>query len=693
MKIRGRRKCEGCDKLYKQSMTECPYCGTSDAFSDLLPFDPLHWVYDIEVYPNVFTCSFKHVQTGTRVNFEISGRINQTIDFSIFMTHLRNAKCSMIGFNNVGYDYPVVHHMITAGFNIDNDFIYEQSMRIINTPWDDRFQNNIWESEHFVRQIDLFKIHHFDNQGKSTSLKKLEFNMQRANVSDLPFPPGTILSSDQINTLVEYNNEDVDATEDFYIHSLDAIEFREEYNATSINWNDTKIGKNYLIDKLPVELCYVWVNNVKLPRQTIRPQIRLADVILPYVQFEQPEFNRILDYFKSQTITETKGVFNELSANVKGFNYDFGVGGIHGSIDSETVIGKIYDWDVKSYYPNIAIANKLFPEHLSEEFCKIYEELYIDRGKHKKGSAINGILKLALNGVYGDSNNKYSPFYDPFYTMSITINGQLLLCMLAEQLIKIPGLRMIQINTDGLTVTCPDEYVDHMNNVCKWWEESTRLELECGRYRRMFIRDVNNYIAEYEDGSLKNKGAYAWKTRLSEGAKWKYDSCIDWHQNHNALIIPHAAEEHLLNGADVSEVIKTHKDINDFMLCTKINRKDKLLFGGEEIQRTTRYYVTKTGGKLVKISPPTEGYTVGQWKRKNKVPDNIYAAVMNECGDNWDERIHTKNRSKYTQRETKIIGDRNLTVCNDINQANFNDIDYDYYIQEAHKLINPLERK
>ena len=106
-------------------------------------------------------------------------------------------------------------------------------------------------------------------------------------------------------------------------------------------------------------------------------------------------------------------------------------------------------------YPNIAISNRVYPEHLTEKFCDIYEDVYNQRKSFAKGTAENAMLKLALNSVYGDSNNKYSVFYDPKYTMNITINGQLSLCLLAEKLLTIEGLKIIQVNTDGVTVVVP----------------------------------------------------------------------------------------------------------------------------------------------------------------------------------------------------------------------------------------------
>jgi hypothetical protein len=39
----------------------------------------------------------------------------------------------------------------------------------------------------------------------------------------------------------------------------------------------------------------------------------------------------------------------------------------------------IEDWDVESYYPSLAIANGLYPEHLGEAFVKVYADMKNDR--------------------------------------------------------------------------------------------------------------------------------------------------------------------------------------------------------------------------------------------------------------------------------------------------------------------------
>ena len=467
------------------------------------------WIYDTEQYPNVFTITFEHAEAPVSLYFEISDWRNDSKEIIDFLSQLKNDKARLVGFNNLGWDYPILHTLIRMG-HADAKTLYDKAQSIIQSQNDDvsKFQHFVYTSDRYVDQIDLFKIHHFDNKARATSLKVLEFNMRSDDIQDLPFKVGTILTREQVEKLKEYNRHDVAQTKLFYYKTLDMIRFREEltakYNRDFMNHNDTKIGKDYFVMKLEEAgvACYDYGSSGRKPRQTPRPQLALRDAILPWIQFEQPEFVRVLNWLKNQTITETKGVFNDLVARVDGFDFVFGLGGIHGSIESEVVESNdelvIVDLDVSSYYPNLAICNRFYPKHLGVEFCDIYKNLYEQRKTYPKGSAENAMLKLALNGVYGDSNNKFSVFYDPLFTMSVTLNGQLLLCVLAENLIRIKDLRLIQINTDGITVRLPRTEMAHLQEVRQWWERLTGLQLEEALYKRMLIANVNNYIAVYE---------------------------------------------------------------------------------------------------------------------------------------------------------------------------------------------------
>lgn len=659
--------------------------------------------YDIETYPNTFTLRATHCVTGDKWLFEMSFRRWDLYVLCLFIEACQRGGNRWVGYNNIGFDYPVVHHIYQhrSGFMTVGD-IYKKAMSIINAPFNAKFAHLVWESDHLVPQIDLYKIHHFDNMARATSLKVLEFNMRMDNIEDLPFDVGLDLNSEQADVLLDYNDHDVDATVLFYHETKEQIDFREKLTEklgkNFINHNDTKIGKDFFImelEKVSPGCCYRMEGGRKRMVQTHRDDgIRLSDIILPYVKFDNHEFQRILIWMNNQTITETKGSFKEINCNINGFQYDFGTGGIHGSVDPQIVSSDehytLLDIDVASYYPNIAIANGLYPEHLGQAFCQIYKELYEERKRHKKGSAENAMLKLALNGVYGDSNNQYSPFFDPQYTMSITINGQLMLCMLAEALLKCDAVTMIQINTDGMTIKVPRTMVDWVGTVSRWWEQITGLELEQVEYSRMMIRDVNNYIAEEVDGKLKRKGAY-----VGIGAHqkdYKLKERLGWHQNHSALVVPKAAEAALVYGVDIREFITKHSDPLDFMLRAKVPRSNVLEWGGNKVSNIVRYYVSHDGDILEKIMPPAG--PVGQYKRKNGLLEADYQAILSQVGDEWDERIHTKNQSKYAERRSGINTGWTVMLCNNLDSREFamfdETVNHEFYIAEAQKLVQPL---
>lgn len=142
---------------------------------------------------------------------------------------------------------------------------------------------------------------------------------------------------------------------------------------------------------------------------------------------------------------------------------------------------------------------------------------------------------------------------------------------------------------------------------------------------------------------VKRKGAY------------EYD--LDWHQNHSALVVPKVAEKVLLEGAPIRSTVEQWPDLMDFMLRTKLPRSSQLIMERDgstiELQRITRYYIAKDGGRLFKIMPPL-ARKPGEWRR-----------IGVESG--WG--VH---------------------VCNDIRDAGQVPVDCEYYIREVEKLVNRL---
>jgi hypothetical protein len=345
---------------------------------------------------------------------------------------------------------------------------------------------------------------------------------------------------------------------------------------------------------------------------------------------------------RKTTIVNTKAGFTA-SCTIDGFRFDFGTGGLHGAEENAVFRASdthmILDVDVTSYYPNLAIANRFFPAHLSDKFCDLYQQLFERRKQTKKGSSENGMLKLALNGVYGDSGNEYSPFFDPQYTMSITVNGQLLLCMLIEKLIAYPQVQLISANTDGVCLYFPRTARQYVDDVCDWWQRLTKLQLEDVEYTAVFSRDCNNYIAVKKDG-IKRKGAYEYK--------------VGWHQDHSALVVPKAAEAFLVHGVPLRSFIESHTDIHDFMIRGKAPRNCRMelvdMHGNVTVtQNTVRYYIAPSGYDLIKVMPPLKG---GTEERR-----------INQCAG-WKVRL-----------------------ANRMEDCLVDEIDHDYYCERATKLV------
>jgi hypothetical protein len=606
-------------------------------------------IYDCETYPNVFTLAAADADSPFTWQFEISPWRDDSKAITQFCYWVKQQGGRMVGFNNIGFDCPLLHLLIQGQGKVTPQQLYDKAQAIIGSmDGPNRWSHMVYPSDRFVEQLDLYKIHHFDNRARSTSLKVLEFNMRMDNISDLPFPVGATLTQEQVKILHDYNAHDVAATKRFYHETIPMIEFREGLTKTHdrdfMNHADVKIGKEIFqmeLEKVGVD-CYKYGPKGREPKQTKRASIRLADCIPFWIVFENIKFRRVHDWFEQQTITETKGVFKDVTARVGGLDFVFGTGGIHASVENRVYNATdemmILDVDVTSLYPSIAIENNYYPEHLGEKFVDVYRALRKQRVSFKKGTVQNAALKLALNGVYGASNDPYSVFYDPLFTMKVTLGGQLMIAMLAEQLLTVQGLEIIQANTDGITVYVSRGQHFEVTDVCNTWEKLTKLTLESVEYSCMAIADVNSYIAVGTDGKVKRKGRY------------EYD--LEWHQNQSALIIAKVAEQVLVHGRSISECLTVDTDPRDFMLRVKVPRTSHLLWGEQRVQNTCRYYVSIGGESLTKVMPPLP-----------KKPDH------------W--------------RRIGVESGWTVCVCNDIRDAVL-PINYEYYENEIEKLTLAL---
>ena len=151
--------------------------------------------YDLETIINCFTLCAEH-DDGTQWQFEISERRDDRQELIEWLEWLMETRQEMRGFNNLGFDYQVLFGIYTLQNRIKTAAdIYKLAQHVIHTEY---FKNPV-----LIPQIDLFKIHHFDNKARMTGLKMLEFVMRMDNIEEMPFPHDEPIAVEDIPRLLK----------------------------------------------------------------------------------------------------------------------------------------------------------------------------------------------------------------------------------------------------------------------------------------------------------------------------------------------------------------------------------------------------------------------------------------------------------------------------------------------------------
>lgn len=660
--------------------------------------------YDIETISNFFSYSAMSIDRQRKKTFYVWGNINQIPDL---VDHLQNEVSGMIGYNNLKFDYPVIHFIIQnrrflselSGDKVAK-VIYKKAQEIIKEEY-----SAIREKEVLIPQLDLFAMWHYDNKARITSLKKLQIAMNYHNVQDMPIKHyETVDTIEQVNKIIDYNFNDVDSTLDFYNHSLEKIDLRKgirkEYGIECINYPDSKIGE-YLTLKLYCDATNKKQEEVRKLR-THRSIFKFKDCIPEYVKFTTPEFIQTLEYLQGIEVTELKDSFSHCIES-KDVKIDLGTGGLHfsnksGIYDADDEYW-IIDCDVEGMYPSIAIVNDYYPEHLGKEFTEVYKSGIVDPRKQAKRSGnmvkSNG-LKLSSNAVYGKSNSIYSFLYDSRYTLNTTLTGQLVLCMLSERLInEIPNLTMLQINTDGLTVKMPKKYAKKYVKICEEWEAITKLKLEYVRYNKMVIANVNNYIAVSKDGKVKRKGLFKLNSEMRKDG--------EWHKSFSQGVVKIALSEYFLNNVPVEKTIHECQDVFEFTKMANSTGKWWTETFEQSQEGLSPSEIDDVVDKLQWYAPPN-GEQEAELREKNWVKRNDYNVTPQQKNNRY---LLTNNGVRFRKcvykpdKETgqdvmsctEYEADKLVTILNEYKGQTVADLDinYQYYIDECYKVIHLID--
>jgi hypothetical protein len=643
------------------------------------------YVYDIEVFQNIFHCSVKNTETNDIYKFEISERKNQLrelvkffkqvdkyITWGDYYTTNINIPTNIIfcGYNNLHYDNPIINYIIEyedklMQYNIPTicSSIFNLSKTITTSS-----EDNIDAWKHWKYQIwfDTFDILTMLYSNKlRVGLKEIQVTMQYPNVQEFVCDWTKPLPLEDFDSMIDYNINDIESTSELLNRCKKDVDLRiaieDEYGVRVLSKDGVNIGMKILTQKYLEKTGLTWwdIKDLRSPMSVIP----LKDVILPFIKYDSPILQRVLEDMKNQIVSpgrkgyENKFVFNNL-------RYSVGVGGIHSVNSPEIIIPRddemLIDIDVASLYPSMLIEYEFYPKHLGKEFLEVYKQIKDERieAKHNGDKVKNETLKLALNGLSGNLQNEHNFCYSPFAVMQIRINGQLLLLMLAEKLTQI-GCRIVQANTDGLFVLLKKDVYSKVNSICREWEQLTKLTLEEDRFKAMYQYAINDYFAITEDNKVKEKGMFITAVKLGKGLTPK--------------IIPKAIISFFKDGIPVEDTIKNCTDIRDFLMSEKTGKQWHVEYMNEEQQRTNRFYASTNGGYLWK------------WKDTGHKEGEIITYTEPYVGEH-------KYKASARQYQNMLTAS-GVTLLNKFDDKPIEErkINYRYYIMEAYKIIRDLK--
>lgn len=625
-------------------------------------------------------------------------------------------KADYFGYNNRKYDRLMLSALLMYYNQFDKPsklitFLYETSQIVIrssnnDTLWTDNFTSLIVRNNVAFRDLDLFQIFRLDHYHKS--LKQTSINIKWYNLKEYTMPPigdldrhyyherlpeakgmtdrelnihyrnvfERFIPKEYLQEMADYNDNDVYIVAELIRMNQEEVLLRyrisEEYKVDVYS-----ASRSTIADKVIVKLYSKFTGlhpKAFIDTKTIRRKILVSEILSDKIAFSTPELNDILSDIRSLTLRGEKGEFDR-EFTFMGTSYTIATGGLHSNeipaVYTENSDSIIVDRDVASYYPNMIRSLKVCQKHLiPKAWFRIADTIVDERLEHKhlakdksldvmerdKHATAAACLKIVANaGIFGKMGSEKSFLCDKKAMYQVTINGQLFLLMLIEKL-ELAGIHVISANTDGIVTIVPRELEQTADDICHWWEKHLGLELEFTYYTKYVTEGVNSYLTVKRGGSSKFKGRMNPKMFLEDLSK-----------GYNSPIVAKCVTEYFINGTPVMETLRNAKSILDFCRTQNVNHKYRLEFTHvvdgkirtDVVQRNTRFYISSTGGTLMKVE------SMG-----------------------WNER------NEEQVKKSSLCAGQRVSICNTVDDTDISElnVNYLYYYNEAMAIIEPIEQ-
>lgn len=530
-----------------------------------------HAIFDCEIIGTdrpVFLTCVKVIETGEVGSFWW----HKDGDMALLHTMLKREDLTWVSFNGWHFDAPLISAAIagktpTVLKQIANSIINENGKS-----WEipDQFGFDMIKFDH----IDLIEV----SPGVRVSLKTFAGRMGYTTMVDLPFEHDQDLTEEECLVLETYCQNDLGVTEALFQRLRTEVDLRiemsEEHGIDLRSKSDAQVAEAILKKAA----------NIK--GRPGNPPLSVGYKAPAFIHTDSDVINELIQRIEATSFRINAGNgqveapdFLDEPVKLGHGTYQMGVGGLHSTHDKKffaeaTDEVMISDFDVASYYPNLMLKAGLTPKFGGgggERFIAEYKKIYDRRMEAKRSGnkKVANALKIALNGTFGKLGSPYSSFYSPDLMLGVTMTGQLNLMCLIYDLEFSPDIKVLSANTDGIMVQYPASKRDRVLTMIKMNALRTGFEYEETAYRRVAMKDVNNYIAvtaerapviitpegeivtcKASPGVAKRKGLYA-ETGLMKNPTMEV--CSDM------------AVEYLRDNVPPWDAIQSHTDIKDFV--------------------------------------------------------------------------------------------------------------------------------
>lgn len=670
-------------------------------------------IFDIETPLGVFDIGIYDVESDKWIEFEISKYKNDLYSFVKF--YCEKHFDFWVSYNGIGFDHQVIQYIVDKHqewFDLSGEQIAEKIGEFGSRTIDDsRYDISppYKEDDFPVNCIDLFRIHHFDNEARRTSLKWCAF-MMNMDVEEMPIHHTTRnFTPKMIEELKGYRRNDVYVTLGLLYLTLgeidnlkaligkitgisteleelvdykgknkiqDRIDVMKETGLNCLNWSDVKIGEEWNRKD------YFLSQNIRDARDMFPKKVKqnfgrkFKEFFPKTMNFQTQHITGFVKTLGEESIKNKKQKF---PVKVGNSTYTIAKGGIHSTETHRKILPvegwKLTDIDVQSQYPKAFLKFKACPAHLDAILYSQVEEkvnrrvLLKDKASALKlagnesgarpFTSVQEMLKLCLNGgLYGKLGQKGSFLEYPEGVLKICMGNQIEILMLIEMMEQ-KGFSVMSGNTDGILVMYPELKTKEFLETCALWESTvgnTDLgKLEHNNFTGFWQESINHYIGRKADGKVKKKGRF-----MTE---------FEMNKNKSKRIVAMALEQYFIHGKNPIEYITNHSNIFDFCIGKKafgnLHYEEILDESKKTIhKKLIRYYVCNSGNVFMK-----------------RGTDQFGQPVNNHC--------EATDKDYFWMGQPLLKYFNKATSCKKFSEY---DVNYSYYILETLKRIDAIQK-